>query len=146
MSSILEQLQLDKTFIYEFILFAVFFFVLSGIYLKPFQRLLEKRNHKLKNELEGASELLKSVEAKVAEYQTELAQIRNQAQASYDKAISDAKAREDAAMVGLRTDLKKEHQKALADLEKSKTQIEAELAAQVDAMADGVASRVLGGK
>jgi F0F1-type ATP synthase membrane subunit b/b' len=48
MNQILEQLEINNTFFIQFGLFAFFFIALSQVYLKPFQRLIEKRNRKLK--------------------------------------------------------------------------------------------------
>ncbi len=41
MSEILEQLEVNQTFFYQFLLFGVFFLVLKELYLKPFQKLIE---------------------------------------------------------------------------------------------------------
>ena len=54
MSEILEQLEVNQTFVIQFALFAIFFIALSAIYLKPFQKIIEKRNQSLKNDVEGA--------------------------------------------------------------------------------------------
>ena len=146
MSEILEQLQVNKTFFVQFGLFVGFFFVLKSLYLKPFQKLIEKRNHKLKNDVDAATDLLKSVEIKIAEYEKEISQARTDARVEYEKIIASIKSKEEAAVYSYREDLKKEFQKASSQLQEEKKKVETELKAQVSTMADLVAQKALAGK
>ena len=100
MSQILEQLEINNTFFYQFILFGVFFLVLSQLYLKPFQRLIEKRNQKLTDDVHSSAELLKNIEAQLALYEKTLSQSRADAAKAYDAAMAEVRAREDAAIAG----------------------------------------------
>ena len=146
MSEILEQLQVNQTFFVQFGLFVGFFFILKALYLKPFQKLIEKRNHKLKDDVEAAADLLKSVEIKISEYEKEISQARTDARLEYEKIITSIKSKEDAAIHAYREDLKKEFQKASFQLHEEKKKVETELKAQVSSMADLVAQKALAGK
>lgn len=146
MSEILEQLEVNQTFLIQFALFAIFFFVLSAIYLKPFQKIIEKRNQSLKNDVEGAAELLKAVENKLQEYEKELSKIRAEAKSQHDSALSSARSQEDAALVKHKDELKKEYLKVLEQFQDEKLMVESELKTQVAAMADSIAQKVLAGK
>lgn len=146
MSEILEQLEVNQTFLIQFVLFAVFFFVLSAIYLKPFQKIIEKRNQSLKNDVEGASELLKTVEAKLQEYEKALSQFRVEAKSQHDQALAAARAQEDAALLKHKDELKKEYLKVLEQFQDEKLKVESELKMQVSSMADTIAQQVLAGK
>lgn len=146
MSEILEQLEVNQTFVIQFVLFAVFFFVLSAIYLKPFQKIIQKRNQSLKNDVEGAAELLKTVEAKLQEYEKSLSQIRIEAKSQHDQALLAARAQEDAALLKHKDELKKEYLKVLEQFQDEKLKVESELKAQVSAMADSITQKVLAGK
>lgn len=146
MSEILEQLEVNQTFLIQFVLFAIFFFVLSAIYLKPFQKIIEKRNQSLKNDVEGAAELLKAVEAKLQEYEKALSQIRTEAKTQHDQALLAARAQEDAALLKHKDELKKEYLKVLEQFQDDKLKVESELKSQVSALADSITQKVLAGK
>ncbi len=146
MSEILEQLEVNQTFLIQFVLFAIFFFVLSAIYLKPFQKIIEKRNQSLKSDVEGAAELLKAVESKLQEYEKTLSQIRVEAKTQHDQALAQARAQEDAALLKHKDELKKEYLKVLEQFQGEKLKVESELNSQVAAMADSIAQKVLAGK
>lgn len=146
MSEILEQLEVNQTFFIQFGLFAVFFISLSAIYLKPFQKIIEKRNQSLKNDVEGAAELLKSVESKLQEYEKQLSQFRTEAKTKYELALTEARAQEDAAIHKHKEELKKEYLKVLEQFQGEKSKVESELKTQVAAMADSLAQKVLAGK
>jgi len=146
MSEILEQLEVNSTFLIQFFLFAVFFFVISGVYLKPFQKIIEKRNKSLKSDVEGAAELLKTVENKLKEYEKALVQIRVEAKAIHDQALMEARSAEDAALSKHKDELKKEYLKVLEGFQDEKLKVESELKAQVSTISDTIAQKVLAGK
>ena len=146
MSEILEQLEVNQTFFVQFGLFTVFFFILSFIYLTPFQKLIEKRNQKLKSDLDSASELLKTVETKLQEYQLSLNQTRAEAKKNHDDAVASAKAREESALQKHREELKKEYLKAVEQFTADKAKVEAELKSQISGMADSVVQKIVAGK
>ena len=145
MSAILEQLEINQTIFIQFILFAIFFFVLSAVYLKPFQRIIQQRNQRAKN-IEGAAELLKAVELKLQEYEKALLQFRIEAKAQYDLALTDARTQEDAAILKHKDELKKEYLKVLEQFQGEKLKVESELKDQVAVMADSIVQKVLAGK
>lgn len=144
MDSILEQLEINHTFFYLFALFIVFFFVFSEIYLKPFQKLIENRHHKLKDDIESSAELLKSIETKMAEYQKALATARTEARLNSEKVIADARAKEDATITALKDDLKKDYQKLVQQLQDERKKTETELQGQVEQLADQLVMKIKG--
>jgi F-type H+-transporting ATPase subunit b len=146
MSEILEQLEVNHTFLIQFALFAVFFFIISGVYLKPFQKIIEKRNKSLKSDVEGASELLKSVELKLNEYEKALIQIKSEAKLSHDQALAQARAQEEAALNKHKEELKKEYLKVLEGFQDEKLKVESELKLQVSTISESIAQKVLAGK
>jgi F0F1-type ATP synthase membrane subunit b/b' len=146
MTEILEQLEINHTFFIQFVLFGAFFFLLSGIYLKPFQKLIEKRNHKLNDDIQSASELLKAVEAKLADYEKLLSEARKEALNRYDAAIADSKTKEAAALQSIKDDLKKEFLVATNNLQEEKLKIESELKLQVNQLSDAIAQKIIAGK
>ena len=146
MSDILTQLQINNTFWYEFGLFALFFFILSPLYLKPFQRLIEKRTHKLKDDVQTAQDLLKNVEGMLATYEKELSSIRTESRLNYEKIITEIRSKEDATIAVFKDELKKDYLKVTQQLTEDKNKIQSELTAQVNELTESVASRILAGK
>ncbi len=146
MAQILEQLQINNTLFLQFALFIAFFFILSELYLKPFQRLIEKRNHKLKDDVQFATDLLKEVDAKLAGYEKEISQARQEARLSYERVIAEVRTKEDAAIHSHRDEIKKDYQKVSQQLHEEKLKVEVELKAQVSAMADSFVQKTLAGK
>ena len=145
MSQILEQLEINQTFFIQFILFGVFFFVLSELYLKPFQRLIEKRQQKLTDDLQGSADLLRSVESKLADYEKALAHARAEAAKNYETAMTEIRAREEAEISKVKDQVKKEYLEASKALQAERTQVEAELKAQVESLSDSMVNQVLAG-
>ena len=135
MSEILEQLEINKTFFLQFALFAIFFFILSAIYLKPFQKIIQQRNQRLKSDAEGSIELLKAVEAKLQEYEKSLSQFRAEAKTQHDQALTAARAQEDAALGKHKEELKKEYLKVLEQFQDQKLMVESELKTQIPPLA-----------
>ena len=146
MTEILDQLEINQTFFYQFILFALFFLILSGLYLKPFQKLIEKRNHKLKDDVQSAAELLKSVEEKLAEYDHMVAHARHESLLAYEKALSDIRTKEEAAIQKVKEEIKKNFAAATNALQEEKLKVESELKLQVNQLSDSIAQKILTGK
>jgi F-type H+-transporting ATPase subunit b len=145
MSQILEQLEINQTFFFQFILFGAFFFILSELYLKPFQRLIEKRDRKLKDDLQGSADLLRSVESRLADYDRALAAARLEAAKEYERALGEIRAREEAEIHKVKDQLKKDTLEAMKLLQAERARAEVELKTQMDGMADALAGKVLAG-
>ena len=146
MTEILEQLEINRTFFYQFFLIGAFFFILSQLYLKPFQKLIEKRNHKLKDDVQSANDLMRTVEARLADYERSLANARSEALQNYEKQMSEVRALEDAKIAALKDELKKDFSAASTKLQAEKSQIESELKLKVNELSDSVAQKILAGK
>jgi F-type H+-transporting ATPase subunit b len=145
MSQILEQLEINQTFFIQFILFGVFFFILSELYLKPFQRLLEKRQHKLGRDVEGSAELLRGIETKLAEFERALSDARAEAAKGHEQALGEIRAEEEAEIAKIKEQIKKEYLEASHALEGERKKVRGELQAQVESLSDVVVQKVLAG-
>ena len=145
MSQILEQLEINQTFFFQFILFGAFFFILSELYLKPFQRLIEKRNRKLTDDLQGSADMLKSIEGRLADYEKALAAARTEAARQYEQNLGELRAREEAEINKVKDQVKKEYLEATKALHSERDRVEAELKAQVETLSDSLVRKVLAG-
>jgi F-type H+-transporting ATPase subunit b len=144
MNSILEQLEINHTFLYQFVLFVFFYLVLSQLYLKPFQRLIEKRAQRLKDDVDSSTDLMKAIDQKMAEYQKALQEARTEARLSSEKAIAAARAKEDATVNALKDEIKKDYQKTAQQLMEDRKKIESELSSQVEQLADQLVQKMKG--
>lgn len=144
MNSILEQLEINHTFAYQFVLFIAFYVILSQLYLKPFQKLIEKRQHKLKDDVDSSNELMKVIDTKMGEYQKALADARTEARLHAEKVIAEAKAKEEASIAALKDEIKKDYQKAAQQLQEDRKKVEAELQGQVEQLADQLVAKIKG--
>jgi F-type H+-transporting ATPase subunit b len=145
MNQILEQLEINQTFFYQFVLFGFFFFVLSLVYMKPIQGLIEKRNHKLKDDLASSEELLKSIETRVAEYEGSLAKARLDAIKEYESTLAKVRSEEDARIQQIRDEIKKDYLKLANELQEEKLKVESELKMQLGPMSDSLVQKVMAG-
>ena len=145
MTEILEQLEINQTFFYQLFLFGLFFFILTPLYLKPFQKLIEKRNHKLKDDVQSAAELLRTVESRLADYERALADARAEALKNYELQLSEIRIKEEAQISSIKDDLKKDFLKVSTVLQEEKLKIESELKLQVNQMSDSVVQKILAG-
>ncbi len=143
MQEILESLQLDQTFVFQFVLIAILFFIFSSLYLKPVQRMLEERQRRLKDQVAGAQDLLKQVESKMAEFEKALQSSRTEAKKKHDQAVQAVKDAEEKALQQTKDQLKQEFAKKSQELYAQKTQIEKELEGLVDSLSESIAQAVL---
>lgn len=144
MNSILEQLEINHTFLYQFVAFIAFYLILSQLYLKPFQKLIEKRHAKLKDDVDSSNELMKSIDAKMGDYQKALMQARTDARLQSEKVIAEARASEEAKIAALKEEIKRDYQKAAQQLQEDRKKVEAELQGQVEQMADQLVAKIKG--
>jgi F-type H+-transporting ATPase subunit b len=145
MNQILEQLEINQTFFYQFVLFGAFFFLLSELYMKPIQRLIEKRNHKLKDDVASSEELLKTIEGRISEYETAISKARADAIKSYEKAIEEVRHQEDARISQIKDEMKKDYLKLVQELQDERLKTESELKMQLAPMSDVLVQKVLAG-
>jgi F0F1-type ATP synthase membrane subunit b/b' len=145
MNQILEQLEINKTFFYQFALFGVFFFLLTELYMKPIQRLIEKRNHKLKDDVASSEELLKTIEARVAQYESAISSVRAEALRAHEKVLNEVRVEEDARISKFKEELKKDYLKLVHELQEERLKAESELKLQLGPMSDTLVQKVLAG-
>lgn len=145
MTDILNQLEINHTFFIQFLIFGAFFSLMSFIYLKPFQRLLEKRSARLNDDVASAAELLKTVDQKLKQYEEAILNTRITAAKQYEEALSAVRAKEEHAIALVKEDLKKDYARAAHLLQEEKLKVESELKLQVNQMSDSAVSKILGG-
>ncbi len=143
MGPILRQLGLDHTFFIQFAMIAALYFILSRIFFRPFQQLIERRHARTVEDRKAAEELLQQAQEKMNEYQRRLTEERKLARAEIDQAIQAAKKEESALLQAARDEAKSITQGAIANLEAQREKIRKELHADVEEIAQLVTEKLM---
>lgn len=146
MAAILEQLELNATFFYQFVLFAVVFVFLTKVYFRPFLKLIELRHRRTVEDRESAEKLAAQAEARLQEYQQKLAEIRAQLRAESDAILGQAKAKESELLGAARDEAKRLTQEAIASVEEQKVALRSQITKDVDSLAGLVSEKLLARK
>lgn len=138
------QLGIDQSFYHVFGTVVVLYFVLSLVYLKPFQKLLDKRRgliHGVKND---AQEMTTRAEAKYNEYKASLKTVTDQARGIM-RAAEETAHKEEASLLGAASSKAKVSlQNVQAQLDTERKAVMDTIAGEISALASEVATKVLG--
>lgn len=143
MSEILNQLALDQTFFIQFAILGALYFILSGIYFKPFQKLLENRRQKTVADREEAARVLAELKEKLNEYESKMADAQKDARARMEAVLTEAKKKEAEIIAAARNDAKNTTQAAIQALNQEKEKISKSLESEVEALATQATERLL---
>ncbi len=134
MSAVIQQLGLDQTFFYQFIIFWVVFLLLAHIFFRPFLRLFEARHKRTVEDREAAEKLYAQAEAKFEEYK------------KHDAAVAQAKKEEAAVLHAAREEAKKITHEAADSIAKQREQLKKSLEGEVDQLARTISERLVSRK
>lgn len=143
MGSILQQFGVDHTFFIQLAIISVIYFLLSRVFFRPFQQLIERRHARTVEDRKAAQELLVQAQEKMNEYQRRLQDERRLARAEVDQAIQAAKKEESALLQTARDEAKNVTQAAIASLQAQREKISKELQGDVEKIAQMVAEKLL---
>ncbi len=143
MDAIAEQLGLDKSFFVQFFIFALFFWVLSKVYFKPFLKLFELRHKRTVEDKEAAEKLMVQAQAKLEEYQKCLNQERLNARKEYEVILMEAKKEESSLLAQAREEAKKTTQNTLESIGSQRENIKKEIERDIETLAQKVTETFL---
>lgn len=143
MGPILRQLGLDHTFFIQLAIIAALYFLLSRVFFRPFQQLIERRHARTVEDRKAAEGLLLQAQEKMNEYQRRLTDERRQARAEVDQAMQAAKKEEAALLQAARDEAKNVTQAAIVALEAQREKIRKELQSDVEKIAQMVTEKLL---
>lgn len=146
MSAVIEQLGLDQTFFYQFVLFWVVFLLLARLFFRPFLRLFEARHKRTVEDREAAEKLFAQAEAKFEEHKKRLADARLEVRREYDAAIAQAKKEEAVVLHAAREEAKKITHEAAESIAKQREQLKKSLEGEVDQLARTISERLVSRK
>jgi F-type H+-transporting ATPase subunit b len=145
-SAVIEQLGLDQTFFFQFVIFWVVFLLLARIFFRPFLGLFEARHKRTVEDREAAEKLLAQAEARFEEYKKRLVDARLEAKREYDAEIAQAKKEEAALLHAARDEAKKITQEAAEAIGKQREQLKKSLEGEVDQLARTISERLVSRK
>lgn len=141
-----QQLGIDQTFIPLFGMMIVLYFVLSAVYLKPFQELLLNRKQKTAGAKNDARELSQNADEKMNQYKESLKKINEQARGIFNKIEDEAKKEEGKYLTEASQKARNIVQAANKELDEQKQAVLKDLTKEVPAIANEIATIVLGRK
>lgn len=146
MSAILEQLELNRTFFIELVIFAVFFAVLKQVYFKPFLSLIEMRHKRTVADREAAERLMEQAKARLEEYKKRLADERVGARKDFEDILNQAKKEETVILSHARDEARKITQAAVDSAAEQGEMLRKQLELEVESMARAVSEKLLSRK
>ncbi|MBI2605466.1 MAG: ATP synthase F0 subunit B [Deltaproteobacteria bacterium] len=142
--AVAAQLGLDHTIVPIFGMLVVLYLVLSAVYLRPYQRLLENRKKKTEGARNEAKELERKAEEKMAQYKASIKSAHDGARKVLSDASDEAKREESRVLAEASVRAKNILHDATLELEKQKKTVLSEIRGEIPALASQVAAKVLG--
>ncbi len=141
-----QQLGVDQTFIPMFGIMIVLYFVLSSVYLKPFQELLMNRKQKTAGAKTEANELSQTADQKMNQYRESIKKINEQAHKSFLVIEEEAKKEEAKYLADASLKARNLIQAANKEIDEQKKAVIKDLTNEIPAIANEIATIVLGRK
>jgi F0F1-type ATP synthase membrane subunit b/b' len=143
LSEIAAQLGIDQTFYVQFILVVLFYFLISSLYLKPFQRLLALREERTTGAVKEAQALTQKAEELQGQYKARLQDVHQKSRAILKKAEDESKLEAGKVLDAAAQDARGKVQTTLKELEKQKAELMTALSSDSRAIAQEIVSKVL---
>ncbi len=144
LQEIATQVGIDHTFYHQFLTIAVLYLLLSSFYLKPFQRLLEKRKHETEGAKKEAEEMTSLAEQKFGEYKTRLKSVYSDAKDATSKIEQEAKNEEARIVSQANATARQSVQQTQQSLDQQKQNLMQEISSDIKNIAALIADKVLG--
>lgn len=144
LQQIAAQLGIDQSFYVIFVSITILYFVLSLVYLKPYQKLLELRKESIDGAKKQAQSLTAQAEAKFGEYRDRLRSVTDKAR-DFLRQAEDAARKEESAILGdAGTKAKVSLQNVQSQLDTERKSVVDAVSTEISALAVEVATKVLG--
>lgn len=146
MGAILDQLEINQTFLIQFAVFAVFFGIVSPLFFRPFLRLIEERHKRTVADRKAAEALALQANSKFEEYKAQLDAERQAMARDYEALLKRAREDEAKILAGARDQAKKISEEAQADIARQRDELRAKLDLDVESMANQLAEKIASGR
>ena len=137
-------IDIDLTVVVQFALFLILFWVANRLLFQPYLQLRERRRAGIEGAREEAERMTAEAEAKLADYEKQLAQARNRANEEGRKVRQAAAAHEREVTDRARATAQKTIDEAQATMRRETEAARAQLMPQADALARAITSKLLG--
>lgn len=144
LQGVADQLGINQTFVPIFVMMFVLYLVLSAVYLKPFQHIIEERKKKTTGTKDGAKDLLSQVDVKASKYTEVLKATNDKVKKVLHDADQVAKKEESVIIADAQAKAKDAVQAAVKSLEASKSEVLKDLEKDIPNVAHEIATKVLG--
>ena len=136
-------LSLDKTFIFQMVIFFVLFYFLNRFLFRPILEVLEERRKKTEGKLKEARATDEEVEKGINDYERRLKETALKAQEEFAAARKEAVERGKAAVEKARLEADEELKEAVGELNKTKEATFQRLREQVPGISKEIAEKIL---
>jgi len=137
-------IDIDATVIVQFVLFLVLFVVANRLVFQPYLRLRERRREGIEGARAEADRMTAQADAKLAEYEKQLAVARERANEEGRKVRAEAAAHEREVTDKARAAAQTAIDEAQATVRRETDAARAQLLPQADALARAISSKLLG--
>jgi F-type H+-transporting ATPase subunit b len=137
-------IDIDATVLVQFVLFLVLFVFANRLLFQPYLRLRERRRAGIDGARAEAERMTAQADAKLADYEKQLAQARDRANEEGRKVRLEAAAHEREVTDKARAAAQKATDEAQATVRRETEAARAQLMPQADALARSIASKLLG--
>ncbi len=144
LQQIAAQLGIDQSFYTVFGAVTVLYFLLSAVYLKPYQRLLERRKDSIEGVKKQAQGLASQAEEKFNQYRERLRLVTDQARSVLRSAEEGARKEESSILSQAGNKAKVSLQNVQAQLDTERKNLVDAVAPEISVLAVEVATKVLG--
>src|ERR1051325_10140672 len=137
-------IDIDATVIVQFVLFLVLFWVANRLVFQPYLRLRERRRAGIEGARAEAERMTAQADAKLADYEKQLAVARDRANEEGRKVRAEAAAHERSVTDQARQSAQKASDEAQASMRRETEAARAQLLPQADALARAISAKLLG--
>jgi F-type H+-transporting ATPase subunit b len=137
-------IDIDGTVFVQFALYLVLALLANALLFQPYLKLRERRRAGIDGAREEAAQMTAQADAKLADYEKQLAQARNQANEEARKVRLEAAAHEREVTDKARVEAQKATEAAAATMRAQTDAARAQLMPQADAIARQMANKLLG--
>lgn len=146
MDQILEQLELNQTFLIQFLIFGTLFFVLGNLFFKPFMQLFKIRHQRTVEDQAAAEKMMAEADARLEEYRKRIHDARQEAKKDFEVLVGEARKQEAEILAQAREEAKKITMEASESIAKQREQLKKQIEADIENLAGGLSERLLSRK
>jgi len=136
-------IEIDASLFVVFVIVWILVFVLSKIFFKPLQRVMNERKSRIKGDRETFEKSMVAYEQTVSEIEAKLKEAKNQAQRIKEKYEREALKKREQMLTEISTETRNQIEEAKKLLEKQVKSLKEELESETKRLAESIEQRLL---